>query len=119
VLHSMRLLAAYLEREPDWESVRAFYAATTLSKRLGNRQIQRLAGRYGFERIEPPESLLLRLHALGDCFNIWALTRAFNPAALRRQPFLRGRHELWISRATLIERYGTPDKVGQQTHRAA
>jgi hypothetical protein len=119
VLHSMRLLAAYVEREPGWESVRAFCAATTLSNRLGNRQIRRLAGRYGFERIEPPDSLLLRLHALGDCFNTWALTRAFNPAALRRQPFLRGRHELWISRATLIGRYGIPDKVGQQTHRAA
>ena len=115
----MRLLAAYVEREPGWQSVRAFYAATTFSNRLGDRQIRRLAGRYDFERIEPPGSMLRRLHALGDCFNTWALTRAFNPAALRRQPFLRGRHELWVSRATLIERYAIPDKLGQQTHRAA
>ena len=119
VLHSMRLLAGYVEKEPGWQSVRAFYAATSLSNRLGNRQIRRVAGRYGFKRVEPPDSVLRRLHALGDCFNTWALTRAFNPAALRRQPFLRGRHELWISRATLIERYGIPDKVRQQTHRAA
>jgi len=119
MLRSMCLLAAYVENEPGWRSVRAFYAATTFSHRLGDRQIQRLAGRYGFERMDLPDSVLRRPHALGDCFNTWALTRAFNPAALRRQPFLRGRHELWICRATLIERYGIPDKLGQQTHQAA
>lgn len=108
VLHSMHLLADYVEREPDWTGVQAFCAETTLSNRLGAAQIRRLAGRYGFERIQPPRSMLRRLHAIGDCFNTWALTRAFNPAALSRQPFLRGRHELWISRSVLIERYGCP-----------
>jgi YkoP-like protein len=107
VLHSMRLLAAYVEREPAWRSVPAFSAATTLSNRLGDTQIRRLAARHGFERIEPPRSLVGKLHALGDCFNTWALTRAFNPAALSRQPFLRGRYELWISRSVLLGRYGT------------
>jgi hypothetical protein len=55
MLHSMRLLTAYVEREPGWQSVRAFYAATMLSNRLGDRQIRRLAGRY-------PNSVLRRLH---------------------------------------------------------
>ena len=121
VVHSMRLLAAHIEREPAWRSVRAFCAETTLSNRLGDLQIRRLAGRYGFERIEPPPSILGRLHAIGDCFNTWALTRAFNPAALSRQPFLRGRYELWISRPALLDRYcrparktcaGKPDPTG-------
>jgi hypothetical protein len=110
VLHSMRLLATHIEREPGWQPVRAFCAATMLSNRLGQMQIRRLAARHGFERIEPPPSLLGKLHALGDCFNTWALTRAFNPAALSRQPFLRGRCELWISRSVLLDRYGSAEK---------
>jgi hypothetical protein len=108
VLHSMRLLAGFIEQEPAWGPARAFCAETTLSNRLGDLQIGRLAGRYGFERIAPAGSVLQRLHSLGDCFNTWALTRAFNPAALSRQSFLRGRYELWISRSTLLARYGSP-----------
>lgn len=113
VLHSMRLLATHVEREPGWQAVQAFCAATMLSRRLGDMQIRRLAARHGFERIEPPPSILGELHALGDCFNTWALTRAFNPAALSRQPFLRGRCELWISRAVLLDRYGSARKSAE------
>ncbi len=38
-------------------------------------------------------------------YSLRAFSEAFNPAALPRQPFLRDRHELWISRATLLLRY--------------
>jgi hypothetical protein len=76
-----------------------------LSARLGAAQVQRLAGRYGFERLPRDPSILRRLHALGDSVTLWGLTRAYNPAALARQPFLRDHHELWISRAALLERY--------------
>jgi hypothetical protein len=77
VTSSLRALSEYVEREPNWRTVRAVRA----------------------------ETFLVRLHALGECFVLWGLTRAFNPAALPRQPFLRDRHELWISRATLLARY--------------
>jgi hypothetical protein len=33
---------------------------------------------------------------------------AFNPHALLHQPFLRGRHELWITRDVLLRVYGRP-----------
>ena len=49
-----------------------------------------------------------RLYALGESCTLWALTRAFNSAAVSRQPFLRDHHELWISRAELLGRYGRP-----------
>jgi YkoP domain len=106
VLRSLQLLADVVERDPAWSGVRAFRAQATLSRRLGEVQIRRLARRYGFERIASEVTPLRRLHFLGDCFNTWALTRAFNPAALERQAFLRGRCELWMSRRALIERYG-------------
>jgi hypothetical protein len=106
VVRSMQLLANYIEREPGWQSVRAFRGAVNLSPRLGTIQIRRLSSRLGFEVVEPSLTVARRLHFMGDCFNTWALTRAFNRAALPRQRFLRGRCELWISRDGLLARYG-------------
>ena len=105
VVHSLRSLAEHVERDPEWQPVQAFRAEATLSSRLGLLQVQRLARRYGFERVEPPSTMLRQLHAIGDCLNAWSLTRAFNPAALARQRLLRDRHELWISRRRLLQIY--------------
>ena len=43
---------------------------------------------------------------VADSMIVWGLTRAFNPAALPRQRFLRDHNELWISRSTLVTLYG-------------
>ena len=103
--YSLRAFSDYVEGEPGWREVRAIRTETALPARLGAAQIMRVFQRYGFERVVTHSSLLDRLHGLGECFVLWGLTRAFNPAALPRQPFLRDRHELWISRATLRLRY--------------
>jgi YkoP domain len=113
VLRSLQLLADVVERDPAWKGVRAFRGDATLSRRLGDVQIRRLARRYGFERVASRLTLLRRLHFLGDCFNTWALTRAFNPTALERQGFLRGRCEVWMSRRALIERYGRAARLAR------
>src|ERR1051325_10196441 len=105
VRRSLQLLAEYVERDPGWRAVRAFRGNAALSRRLGNTQIRRVAARYGFEAADAPSSVLRELHFIGDCCNAWALTRAFNPAALARHGFLRGRCELWITRRRLVERY--------------
>jgi hypothetical protein len=105
VLHSLRALAEYVESEPAWREVQALRGEAALSARLGMSQVQRVSERYGFERIPSHFSFLRRLHALGESFTLWGLTRAFNPAALPRQPFLRDHHELWMSRASLLRRY--------------
>src|SRR5438132_2256727 len=105
VTYSLRAFSEYVEDEPGWRDIRAIRTETALPARLGASQIMRVFQRYGFERVPTDPSLLARLHGLGECFVMWGLTRAFNPAALPRQPFLRDRHELWISRATLLLRY--------------
>jgi YkoP-like protein len=105
VLYSLRALADYVENDAGWREVRAVRAQAALSTRLGSSQVRRVAERYGFERVPTNPSLPRRLHALGESFTLWGLTRAFNPAALPRQPFLRDHHELWISRASLLRRY--------------
>jgi hypothetical protein len=105
VRYSLRAFSEYIEGDPAWHEVRAIRTETALPARLGASQIGRVFQRYGFERVPTDHSLAARLHGVGECVVLWALTRAFNPAALPRQPFLRDRHELWISRATLRLRY--------------
>jgi hypothetical protein len=66
-------------------------------------QMQRLARRHGFEPAQPPATLSRQLHTVADSLIVWGLTRAFNPAALPRQRFLRDHNELWISRSMLLK----------------
>ena len=120
--HSLRAFSEYVEGEPAWRDVRAIRTETALPARLGISQIKRVFQRYGFERVPTDPSLLARLHCLGECFVLWGLTRAFNPAALPRQPFLRDRHELWISRAALRRRYSRRNRqiaIGAARRRGA
>jgi hypothetical protein len=105
VVYSLRAFSLHIESEAAWREVQAICTETALPARLGASQIERVFQRYGFERVPTDPSLSARLHGFGECFVLWGLTRAFNPAALPRQPFLRDHHELWISRATLLLRY--------------
>jgi hypothetical protein len=104
-LHSMRLLAAHAQCDPELRQVSAFRAEAMLASRIGLMQLDRLAERLGFETVAVPRSAFGTLHSFGASLNVWCLTRAFNPGALPRQRWLRERHELWISRAELIARY--------------
>lgn len=106
LVHSLRALADYVATEPAWQEVRALRGEAMLSHRPGAAQLQRLVERFGIERAPGDPSFLRRLQYLGESCAVWGLTRAFNPAALPRQPFLRDRHDLWISRSALLHRYG-------------
>lgn len=103
VAHSLCLLADYVEKEPAWRDVPAFYGeGVFFSGRLGMAQIERVCMRFGFEQVTSAPSLRRRVHLFCENFTLWGLTRAFQPAALSRRPFLRPRQELWISRARLL-----------------
>jgi hypothetical protein len=105
IAHSLCLLAQYIEQEPAWCEVRAFYGeGVFFSGRLGMPQIERVCMRFGFEQVasEPVPSLRRRVHLFWDNFTLWGLARAFQPAVLSRRPFLRPRQELWASRARLL-----------------
>jgi len=103
VLRSFGTLARHLEHDPAWRDIRAVHACLTFGSRRRRAQLRRFAARFGFDLIE--EGAPGGLHERGEDFLIWALTRAFNPMALRRQPFRRDRTEVWISRQGLLGRY--------------
>lgn len=118
LVHSLRALAAHIDSAPAWREVGALRGDAVLASRLGAPQVRRVARRYGFERVPVDPSLMRRLHDLGENFVLWGLTRAFNPAALMRRPFLREHHELWISRATLHRLYGAPSASAREPEAA-
>ena len=105
-VHTLRLLAARAEDDPELQRLPAFRGEALLATRLGLAQLDRVAVRLGFEPVETPGHAIGPLRKLGDCLNVWALTRAYNPTALPRQGWIRVRHELWMSRAKLIALYG-------------
>lgn len=104
MLVSLRELAHHLESDPAWDDVQAIHACVKFGSRRRRWQIQRAAARFGFEIV--PCDLRCGLHEWGEDILIWALARAFNPAALRRHVLWHDRTELWMSRASLINRYG-------------
>lgn len=106
VVHSLRALAQFVETDPAWCGIKAFRAEAALSSRIGDKQLQRVTRRYGFECIDEPASWQRHLHELGECFSAWGLARVYNPAALAHQRFFRPYHDLWVTHATLIARYG-------------
>lgn len=104
LLGSFRELARHIENDPAFRDIRGIHACVTFGSRRRRAQIRRAAARFGFDLIDDgaaPEGL----HERGEDFLIWAFTRAFNPTALRRQPFRRDRTEVWISRRKLLELY--------------
>ncbi|MGH7115605.1 MAG: YkoP family protein [Stellaceae bacterium] len=107
VANSLCTLASYVESDCAWRRVQAFRAEAALTSRRSSR-LHRVIQRYGFEQVASDRSLLRRAHDFGDDFLLWGLTRAFNPAALPRLPFLRDHRELWISRALLLRNYRPP-----------
>ena len=109
MLRSLSLLADFVECDPVWAPVRAFCGDSTLSSRIGGPQMQRLARRHGFEPVQPPAALSRHLQTIADSLIVWGLTRAFDPAALSRQRFLRDHNELWLSRSVLMTLYGRDD----------
>jgi hypothetical protein len=120
MLRSLSLLADFVECDPVWAPARAFCGDSTLSSRIGGLQMQRLAQRHGFEPVQPPATLSRQPQTIVFSLIVWGRTRAFKPAALARQRFLRDHNELWISRSVLVTLYGRDDRSSAvaQTRRA-
>lgn len=104
LLQSFQELARHLDEDAASAHIRGVHANVAFGSRRRRWQMRRAAARFGFDLIDDP-GRPKSLHERGEDVLIWVFTRAFNPAALARQPFWHDRTELWISRQELLRRY--------------
>jgi hypothetical protein len=106
MLHSLSLLASFVQYDSAWQRVQAFYADVPTSRVRSIVVIERIAGRYGFEVRPQPRAWWHIIQEVFEGFLLRLLAYGYNPTAMRRQPFIRRRWRIWITRSRLIQFYG-------------
>ncbi|MEJ2210129.1 MAG: hypothetical protein P8129_13980 [Anaerolineae bacterium] len=114
VSHSFRLLAAYVEETPEFDEAQAFTGRISFGARYEPTHLAQMLGRTGFDVIslETPSGLWQRFFRFWEEVYGLGLAWAYNPGSFHAggMPSLR-RDELWMSRRTLFEIYGS-DEAG-------
>lgn len=109
--YSLEALCRYVEHEPGWAEVNAFCGTPRLPLRPNaTRQLRAVAEAYGFEmaaREEPPPG---RFWSWAEGFRTLSFVLAYNPAASSHSSFRKQRQCLWLSRDTLVTRYGPGER---------
>ncbi len=105
-------LAEYVEREPQWKEIQTFGGETAFNAQEGLERIAKFMGRGGLD-LEPlgrAKSPIKPFFEFWENIYNWALIWAYNPTSLRSKKLIRlQRARIWISRRTLLERYGRMD----------
>jgi ceramide glucosyltransferase len=111
VRRSLRDLAQRVSHDERYRGAKAFGGWTALAHRNGNGQFGRIVRGLGFDLIDAPRpGLWRRCHDFGENILIWGLLWTFNRHALRGRKFFRVRQQLWMSRKTLLAKYGSNGK---------
>ncbi len=106
LIHSFRLLAAYLEAHPQGRDIRALGGVTVLLAPGGRPAGERLIRRLGFV-VLPYHNPLGRFGEFWENLFTWWLMWTFNEASLRHRQLLRLRRtEVWIGAKAFLRRYG-------------
>lgn len=110
---SLSSLAEEVQRNPAWTSAVALHGEMTFSEADAD-VAARLVRHLGFDWLVPsaPTTLAGRFGRFWQNVYAWWLMWAFNPATLRTKRFWNlSRGHAWMSRRTLLARYGSPDVV--------
>ena len=117
---SLQLLAQYLESNPDFDDVLAMSGDPPFASRLGSVNLTVMVRGWGFDLIPIHEGSGLLKGFAEFWVDVYAmgLLWAYNPASIERKRFQgMKREELWISRQTLMQKYGSsgvgPQVVGR------
>lgn len=107
LLRSFWLLARYIRNNADCDNVVAIHAELSCATQVGGAKYRRMMTKMGFEFFPMPTAPNGRLACFFEFFYVWALMWAQNPYSLRGKSFqMAERTEMWMSRATLLERHG-------------
>jgi hypothetical protein len=105
---SMQELASYFASRPDLYDITAISAEVPCGTRAQCAQLVRIMAHYGFEMIaaHEPQSIIERVHRLGENVLISLIVFARNAKALRLDSLSRVRLPIYLSRRTMEERFG-------------
>jgi hypothetical protein len=111
---SLEALARFVQDDPAWAEVQAFGGALAVPFRpRATKQLRFVAEEHGFGTPFEFEGTPGALAVFAESVRTWSFCKAYNPAACLHSPFLRGRQDLWLSRSTLLARYGAcPTRAG-------
>jgi hypothetical protein len=111
VRQSLRELAEFVASDPRYRDVQAFTGEMGGMPIRGARRLASAGGRYGFESrpVAPPHGLTGRLRRWGENRLLRLLAWAYNPGSLRRRGASPAHCRLWMSRESLLSRYGPAD----------
>ncbi|MGC8668147.1 MAG: YkoP family protein [Chthonomonadales bacterium] len=110
-LHSLRLLARYIQHSPECSQIVAIRGVSSFaSHALG--KYQHVTGLMGFElHREVPRSRRDEVICFFVSLYVWVIVWVLHPAGLRGKPVATAeRGSLWISRRGLLERFGRPER---------
>jgi hypothetical protein len=108
---SLEELASFVANSPALEDVAAIAAMMAFGSTEQTQLIAHLAERYGFVRsldTSPSHSIAQRLHQVGEDILISMIVISHNPAAFRTSRFRRDRVPVYLHRAELMRRFGSP-----------
>lgn len=114
---SFRMLARAAVTDPRLQGMQAFHG-TFAAVHGGHRQLDRIASHLHFQRIDPPNppTVAKRIHDFFQNILVALLIWTFNPGGLRGLGLRREYNSLWISRRTLISRYGNDAPMSPPGH---
>jgi ceramide glucosyltransferase len=107
---SLTRLAAHIQTNPEYREIQAFRADNSFMGQYDLGPLERKVGRFGFEVVDGdgPSGLWGQFGEFWENVYGWVLVWAYNPGGLRGNGSWKlHRRHLWLSRATLIEKYGT------------
>ncbi|HEY3796862.1 MAG TPA: hypothetical protein VGL58_00785 [Caulobacteraceae bacterium] len=108
LLVSFRELATGLQVDPRLADCKVVLARLAFASERNRGDTQRFGVKFGFETLPVPWKVPLarKIHDFGEDLWLVGLTWVFNPGSLKGRSVLRLREDLWMSRESLIGRYG-------------
>jgi ceramide glucosyltransferase len=125
LIRSLRELTAYTQTDPRLARVKAFRGEGAFGSRYTPVHLAKMAERWGFELVRRDGATGWRRRFADFWENLHAtcLTWAYNPASLRgRRVWELRRDQFWITRETLLRRYGAeqvPSEASRKVPRSS